>query len=90
MTIEVDAKVVVDSFNNPSLDLYEFGSILDVCRSISHSLINVSVSFAKRQANGVAHALAKAARSYASPNVWHETLEFLRDPLLFDVIVSSY
>ena len=49
------------------------------CRSFASEIPNVKVSFAKKQANGVAHALAKAAPLCASPFLWQQAPDFVGD-----------
>jgi ribonuclease HI len=64
---EMDAKRVVDSFNSRNCDVTEFGSIIEHCKSLcSNFYENSRVEFVRRQANEVAHNLAKAALLSAS------------------------
>jgi len=59
---ELDSKKVVDSFKSNNYDHTKFGSILKDCKSlVSRFYENSSVKFVRRQANEVAHQLAKAA-----------------------------
>jgi len=59
---DLDSKKVVDSFKSNNYDHTEFGSILKDCKSlVSRFYENSSVEFVWRQANEVAHQLAKAA-----------------------------
>ncbi|XVE68557.1 hypothetical protein DITRI_Ditri09bG0077600 [Diplodiscus trichospermus] len=70
VTFELDAKQVVDAFQNPITDILEFGSLISSIRSILNNERSFHVSCAHRQANRVAQALAKAARFHASPITW--------------------
>jgi ribonuclease HI len=64
---ELDSKRVVDSFHSLAQDYSEFGVIIDHCKIIfSNYYSNSSVEFVRRQANEVAHNLAKAATLSAS------------------------
>ncbi|WJX93691.1 hypothetical protein P8452_75185 [Trifolium repens] len=64
---ELDSKRVVDSFHSLAHDYSEFGVLIDHCKSIfSNYYSNSSVEFVRRQANEVAHNLAKAATLSAS------------------------
>ncbi|KAK2362141.1 hypothetical protein QL285_087230 [Trifolium repens] len=59
---ELDSKRVVDSFHSSNQDFTEFGVILNQCKLMfSNFYSNSSVEFVRRQANEVAHNLAKAA-----------------------------
>ncbi|GAU48398.1 hypothetical protein TSUD_405430 [Trifolium subterraneum] len=64
---ELDSKRVVDSFHSSKRDFTEFGVIVEHCKSIFSTYYrNSSVEFVRRQANEVAHKLAKAATLSAS------------------------
>jgi ribonuclease HI len=66
---ELDAKRVVDYFNNGNNDISEFGAIIDDCRQRCISYFeNSKVEFCRRQANEVAHNLAREATFLASPH----------------------
>ena len=64
---EVDWKRVADYFNKGRGDVTEFGSIMDSSIQLcSTYLTNSHAEFIRRQANEVAHTLAKAATSSTS------------------------
>jgi ribonuclease HI len=64
---EVDCKRVVDSLYNNKNYASDFGAIIRDCRSLLNtSLMNSHVKFIRRQANEVAHRLAKVAPLLAS------------------------
>ena len=84
--VESDAKAVVDAVNGSFSDISEFGNLIGNCRRLVLENPNVRISYVRRQANGVAHALAKAAHYYASPSLWQQVPSFLRDLLLSDVL----
>ncbi|XP_045795091.1 uncharacterized protein LOC123889684 [Trifolium pratense] len=67
---ELDSKVVVDKFHSNKGDDTELGEIVSHCRRLFFSHYNnSSVEFIRRQANDVAHSLAKAATYVASPQI---------------------
>jgi hypothetical protein len=64
VVIELDCKLVVDGIGG-KLNLYtEFGAMLFVCKTSLSSLSNFRLSYIIRQANNIAHLLAKAALSF--------------------------
>lgn len=63
--IEMDSSRVVQGLNSLSMDASEYGFILSNCRQLFSNLPNFHVSFVKRQANLVAHSLARAAADFA-------------------------
>ncbi|XVE77806.1 hypothetical protein DITRI_Ditri13aG0092000 [Diplodiscus trichospermus] len=66
VTFETDAQVVVHAIKTPNIDLSEFGSLI----SARISKLNIEyISFARRQANKVAHALDRVTCSYANPTI---------------------
>jgi len=70
---ETDSKLTVDAFLATRNDLSEFGCIISSCRSLFRNLYsNSRVEFVRRQANAVAHALARAATSSASPAIYFD------------------
>ncbi|KAL8491270.1 hypothetical protein ACS0TY_023056 [Phlomoides rotata] len=76
--IEMDAKLVVDAFNSSRLDSNSvFGDIIEACKQKFRAHPHCLVGWIGRQANFVAHHLARSARNFPSPFTWVE--------LLFDV-----
>jgi len=70
---EVDSEKVADYFNRGREDISEFGSIMDNSVQFCNSyLTNSHVKFIKRQANAVAHELAKASTSLSSFRTFDE------------------
>ncbi|XVF47679.1 hypothetical protein PTKIN_Ptkin03bG0129800 [Pterospermum kingtungense] len=67
---ELDAKVVVDIVVRKSADFSKFGLIIMHCRSLMREATLCSVVFAKRQANKVAHYLARVSRFHKNPCNW--------------------
>ena len=58
--VETDCKNVVDAFHSHKVNLSEFGYFIADCRRLAPFVENLTLSFAKRQANSVAHALVRA------------------------------
>jgi hypothetical protein len=84
---EVDSKRVADYFNKGRGDVTEFGSIMDssiqFCRSF---LTNSHVEFIRRQANEVAHTLAKTAISSSSFRTFDEIPTYITE-LIFNEMI---
>ena len=59
VTVESDSFVAVNAINGQNKFLLEVGHIIDHCRLMLQSLPNVSVKYIRKQANEVAHGLAK-------------------------------
>lgn len=70
VVIETDAKLVVDCLNSDAEDTTEFGSLITACRTILLNKPGFKVGFIKRQANEVAHTLARAAPLNACTRVF--------------------
>ncbi|XVE78858.1 hypothetical protein DITRI_Ditri14bG0011900 [Diplodiscus trichospermus] len=64
---EYDAQLVVKAVHSSMVDLTEFGTLIEGCKLILSLEQNFSVCYVKRQANEVAHSLARAARFNACP-----------------------
>jgi ribonuclease HI len=70
---ELDSKIARDAFHSHTVDVTEFGHIIDACRdTFSTSFTNSRVEFIRRQANAAAHALAREATSLASPIIYYD------------------
>jgi hypothetical protein len=66
-----DSKTVTDAFHKQPPDITEFGQVLSTARRIfTSSFTNSRVEFNRRQANEVAHALARVAPFSASPTIY--------------------
>jgi ribonuclease HI len=63
---ESDSKVLVDAIHMKRRGNSEFLSIVHDIVNFMSSFLNFEVKFVRRQANSVAHALARAANSWAS------------------------
>jgi len=72
VSIELDCKLVVDGIKGCPIQRTEFSARLRACKRIMQSLPNFRISFIRRQANNVAHLLAREALlSYASRQVFY-------------------
>jgi len=70
---ETDSKLTVDAFLSYRNDTSEFGCIITSCRSLfSHLFSNSRVEFVRRQANRVAHALARNTTFLTSSAVYYK------------------
>jgi len=68
-----DSKLIVDTFLSNRNDLSEFGCIISSCRSLFRNLFsNSRVEFVKRQANAVAHTLAREATRSTSRAIYYD------------------
>jgi hypothetical protein len=63
---EMDCKMVVDDVHNKKQNNSEYGSLIDDCRTIFSNHSDFIVAFTRCQANGSAHALARATLPHAS------------------------
>jgi ribonuclease HI len=66
VSIELDCKQVVDGISSNLSTNSMFGAILNTCKVSLMNRQNFKISFIRRQANNVAHLLARASLSYAS------------------------
>jgi len=72
VNFETDSKLTANAFLSTRNDLSDFGCIITSCRSLFHNLFsNSRVEFFRRQANEVAHSLAREAMSLASPAIYY-------------------
>ncbi|KAJ9166530.1 hypothetical protein P3X46_021270 [Hevea brasiliensis] len=76
--VETDCLDLVHAFNSTYEDIFEFGSLLNVCKRIGGSINGFTFAWVRRQANVVAHLLANASTSYAYPKFWSMPL-FIHD-----------
>jgi len=70
---ETDSKLTVDAFLSDRNDTAEFGCIITSCHSLFRFLFsNSRVEFVRRQANGVAYALAGDTAFLTSPAIYYD------------------
>ncbi|CAN1174223.1 hypothetical protein LINPERHAP2_LOCUS31158 [Linum perenne] len=67
ITVESDAKVVVDAIRQPNIDDTEFGDLVQGCLSILARQPGYKVGFVKREGNCVAHELARFSLATTEP-----------------------
>ena len=77
LVLEGDNNTVMKSINSPQSNMSRLGHVYEDIKCIVASLRRLEVSFVKRSANIVAHALAKYARQIDEEVVWLK-----EDPLL--------
>jgi ribonuclease HI len=71
VVVALDSKIVTDAFHHQRPDVTEFGHVMSAARSLfTSSFPNSRVEFNRRQANEVAHALARVALFSASPTIF--------------------
>ncbi|KAL8508372.1 hypothetical protein ACS0TY_018834 [Phlomoides rotata] len=69
----MDAKLVVDAFNDKLVGSSSvFGDIIDACKNSFEAYPFCKVVWVVREANYMAHHLAKIARNFPSPFIWNE------------------
>jgi ribonuclease HI len=84
---ELDSKVVVEKFHSNKIDDTELGGIMSHCKRLFSTYYNnSSVEFVRRQANEVAHRLAKVASCKASPQIMVEIPYCIEHTLINDMI----
>ncbi|XP_073272537.1 uncharacterized protein [Primulina huaijiensis] len=78
---ESDSKIFVEAITVEIEDDSEFGTIISECREVLRQRPLFSVYFTRRQANKVAHNLARASYFYARPSTWNTSPNFIFDVL---------
>ncbi|KAK2369662.1 Met-10 like family protein [Trifolium repens] len=68
---ESDCQQVVNALHNDCLYANELGTLLSTCSSLLIPYANYNIAYVTRQANRVAHNLARASLFQSSPNVQH-------------------
>ncbi|KAK6144752.1 hypothetical protein DH2020_021572 [Rehmannia glutinosa] len=86
VVLETDAKYVVDSLITQETGISEYDSIIQECCGFLQSEPEVSVKFVRRNANMVAHELAKGSFSFDSPSVWNSQPLCIVDLLSLDAL----
>ncbi|KAK2394517.1 hypothetical protein QL285_056337 [Trifolium repens] len=67
----LDSKIVTEAFNHQRPDVTEFGQLMSEARRLFTTFFtNSRVEFNRRQANEVAHVLARVASFSASPTIY--------------------
>jgi ribonuclease HI len=81
---ESDSKVVVDAIHSRNVGVSEFCSIISSIQSLLLLYPNFEVKFVKRQANSVAHTLARAAYSKTSRYIYD-----LIPPCIHNILINE-
>jgi len=71
VAFETDCQVVANAVLNNNLYVNELGSLLSTCRTLLSSNASYTLAFIRRQANRVAHSLARASILHASPSIFY-------------------
>lgn len=79
---ELDAKSVVDNVQAPHTDRTKFGSILCECKRLLDLNPTYGVVFVRRQANVVAHSLARGATLWSGPQAFDHLPSCISDSVL--------
>jgi hypothetical protein len=74
LVMEMVCKLVIEDVHNGKENRSEYGMTLQNCREFLKNHNNYKVVFARRQAKGSGHALARAAISYASRIIFYVIL----------------
>jgi len=83
VTFKTDSKTMVDALLARNIPSNEFGDLVFECKSLLNSNLDYVVSFVWRQANKVAHNIARAALSHPNPHTFQEASSTLY-PLIFN------
>ena len=84
--IELDSKLVVESILDRTNSQSEFGTIINICRSLLEQFSNFKISFVMRQANYVVHGLARESKLYARHHVFDSIPSCINSILLNEII----
>ena len=82
IVLEGDSKITIDGLMGEDSSLAEYGHLIDEAKEIAKKLIEVEFNHVQRQANNVAHNIARHARHVSKFLVWMEDVH----PHLFSVI----
>ncbi|KAL8515324.1 hypothetical protein ACS0TY_014147 [Phlomoides rotata] len=77
VVVEGDAKIVVDAVNFAKVMNSVFGDCIHECKYILLTFLGLSVVFAKRSANSLAHEFARASRRFGSSASWVDPPDFV-------------
>jgi len=81
---ETDSKILSDAINSNFTPSNEFGDLVIQCRSLLLDRPDFAVSYIRRQANRVAHSIARASLSNPSPHIFHYVM-----PTLYSLILNE-
>ncbi|KAL8474504.1 hypothetical protein ACS0TY_031094 [Phlomoides rotata] len=75
--VEGDVKTVVKAINLKTEGVSTFYDVISVCNKLISVIVNCSVSFAKCEANIMAHTFAQVSRVHESPSYWFDPPNFV-------------
>ena len=81
---KTDSKILSDAINSNFTPSNEFGDLVVQCRSLLLDRPDFAVSYIRRQANDVAHSIARASLSNPSPHIFHHLM-----PTLYSLILNE-
>jgi len=82
---ETDSKTLVEIIKSHATPHNELGDLIVQCRSFLNSNPDHVVSFNRRQANKVAHSIARASLSHPSPHIFYHVTTTLYSLILDDM-----
>jgi hypothetical protein len=86
VVIELDCLLVVNAITDNSSNQTEFGYIMKTCRELLQNYQNFEIVYVKRQANFVAHSLARASKFYARSQLFDSIPSCIATTLLNEII----
>lgn len=78
--------MVVNAVNSPNIVVSKFGEVIQKCREVLALNPNFVVKFVGRQANVVAHSLARVATSWPSPHIFDLLPSCISDAIMNDIL----
>jgi len=70
--VALDSNITTDAFHHCQVDATKFRQVISACRSLFNvHFSNSKVEFNRRQANEVAHTIARVAALAASPTIYY-------------------
>jgi ribonuclease HI len=83
----LDSQIVTDAFHRQRPDITEFGQVMSATRGLfTSSFTNSRVEFNRRQANEVAHVLARVAPFSASPTTYIDVPHCIEQYIINDML----
>jgi ribonuclease HI len=83
----LDSQIVTHAFHRQRLDITEFGQLMSATRGLfTSSFTNSRVEFNRRQANEVAHVLARVAPFSASPTIYIDVPHCIEQFIINDML----
>ena len=87
---EIDLKIMFDVPDSNSYPSIEFGDLVIQCRSFLFNRPDIAMSYVRKQANGVAHSIARASLSHHSPLIFHHLMPTLYSLILNEMKLSRH